>query len=697
MPKFALSAKSPRFVPEFALSARPQDQFPSPCSVGSAPASFSSRATARPAQSPSSCSVGSTPKLLLGRISSCFVQLPSYCSVRSAPASFSSRATARSNQLPNSCSVGSAPASFSSRATARSDQFASSCSVGSTPASISSRATARSDQFPSSCSVGSFPSLARFDQFLSSDSVGSTTGCEARPTPLPSPARSDQFLSPRSVRSTPARSDQSAFRTSLTSPQTAGSAQDLIFSTLIRHLEKVFPGGKNDLANVDLAATSSRPRTIGPSTWPTRHGEAGLTQAWRSQRSYGRPDTGKVGKVDTPYLQARTSPQGLRTACVGLEPRYADVARTHGERGTPSKLGDAAISPKAAARFDKNMTSHFPTTITFLLILVLLLSNSASASAANDTGPATPSECDAASLGECYNKPEALRLKLIAIGTILVASMIGVCLPLFSRAVPALRPDRNLFVIVKAFASGVILATGYMHVLPDSFENLSSPCLPKNPWSKFPFTAFVAMLSAIFTLMVDSLMLTFYNRRKVSKATVMDHESPIHEMVPVPHGHGHGHGHCGVPQLDADGKDAQEAVLLRNRIIAQVSLQHAHKNSLLHSSHPISSNTISISYAEYGIKMKAILAFFFATTTPFGVALGIGLSNVYRDNSPTALIVIGLLNASSAGLLNYMALVDLLATDFMGPKLQGSVKLQLWAYLAVLLGSGGMSLMAKWA
>ncbi|RWW13783.1 hypothetical protein GW17_00022489 [Ensete ventricosum] len=161
-------------------------------------------------------------------------------------------------------------------------------------------------------------------------------------------------------------------------------------------------------------------------------------------------------------------------------------------------------------------------------------------------------------------------------------------------------------------------------------------------------------------------MLTFYNRRKVSKATVMDHESPIHEMVPVPHGH----GHCGVPQLDADGKDAQEAVLLRNRIIAQ---------------------------AEYGIKMKAILAFFFATTTPFGVALGIGLSNVYRDNSPTALIVVGLLNASSAGLLNYMALVDLLATDFMGPKLQGSVKLQLWAYLAVLLGSGGMSLMAKWA
>ncbi|RRT50664.1 hypothetical protein B296_00018673 [Ensete ventricosum] len=48
--------------------------------------------------------------------------------------------------------------------------------------------------------------------------------------------------------------------------------------------------------------------------WPTRHGEAGLTQAWKGQRSYDRPDTGKVGKVDTPYLQARASLQGPQTA-----------------------------------------------------------------------------------------------------------------------------------------------------------------------------------------------------------------------------------------------------------------------------------------------------------------------------------------------------------------------------------------------
>ncbi|TVU29692.1 hypothetical protein EJB05_21270, partial [Eragrostis curvula] len=82
--------------------------------------------------------------------------------------------------------------------------------------------------------------------------------------------------------------------------------------------------------------------------------------------------------------------------------------------------------------------------------------------------------------------------------------------------------------------------------------------------------------------------------------------------------------------------------------------------------------------AEYGTRMKAALVFFLSTTTPFGVALGLALTKVYcSDTSPTALVVVGLLNAASAGLLHYMALVDLLAADFMGPRMLASVGLQL--------------------
>lgn len=88
---------------------------------------------------------------------------------------------------------------------------------------------------------------------------------------------------------------------------------------------------------------------------------------------------------------------------------------------------------------------------------------------------------------------------------------------------------------------------------------------------------------------------------------------------------------------------------------------------------------------------------FFSATTPLGIALGLAVLNVYDENSPTALIVVGVLNAMSSGLLIYMALVDLLAADFMGPKLQASIKLQFVCYFAVFIGMGIMSLMAKWA
>jgi zinc transporter 1/2/3 len=87
---------------------------------------------------------------------------------------------------------------------------------------------------------------------------------------------------------------------------------------------------------------------------------------------------------------------------------------------------------------------------------------------------------------------------------------------------------------------------------------------------------------------------------------------------------------------------------------------------------------------------------FFSLTTPTGVAVGIGISNIYNKNSSTALIVQGCLLAASAGILIYMALVDLLAADFMNPKMLTNFRLQLGANFALLLGACFMSLLARW-
>ena len=195
-----------------------------------------------------------------------------------------------------------------------------------------------------------------------------------------------------------------------------------------------------------------------------------------------------------------------------------------------------------------------------VLILLLLLNSFATASSAISGGEASP-ECGK-SEGSCRNVSEALKFKLIAIASILIASMIGVCLPLFSRAISAFKPEKDLFAVVKAFASGVILATGYMHVLPDSIDSLSSDCLAETPWRRFPFSTFVAMLSAVATLMVDSFSMSYYRKRFEDHEEVRNNGVVGHEIL----GHiDHVNGKIEEGRINDKGSE-----LIRHRVVAQV-------------------------------------------------------------------------------------------------------------------------------
>ncbi|GAV92823.1 Zip domain-containing protein, partial [Cephalotus follicularis] len=160
---------------------------------------------------------------------------------------------------------------------------------------------------------------------------------------------------------------------------------------------------------------------------------------------------------------------------------------------------------------------------------------------------------------------EALKYKKVAMGTILLASAIGVCLPFLVKNISYLAPDKDIFFVIKAFAAGVILATGFIHVLPDAVESLTSPCLSENPWHKFPFTGFVAMLSAIGTLMMESFATGYHKRSELRKAQpVNGDEESDHQ------GHGHGHeGHVHGSAFVLEKTNASD--LLRHRVISQVT------------------------------------------------------------------------------------------------------------------------------
>ncbi|XP_030543907.1 zinc transporter 8-like [Rhodamnia argentea] len=330
--------------------------------------------------------------------------------------------------------------------------------------------------------------------------------------------------------------------------------------------------------------------------------------------------------------------------------------------------------------------------------------------------------CDAA--GGQRNKREALKYKVGAIVAILLAGAAGVCIPLLGKVVPAVSPDKDVFFLVKAFAAGVILSTGLIHVLPDAFDHLTSPCLDQNPWGKFPFAGFVAMLSAIGTLMVDTYATSYYTRSHFSKARPAgdgdeenaaageDHDGHLHMHTHATHGHAHGSAY--------QDQELGSSDLLRHRVVSQVLELGIVVHSVIIGislGTSGSAKTVKplmaaltfhqffegmglggcITQAKFKARATVIMALFFSLTTPAGIAIGIGISDTYDESSPRALIVEGVLNAASAGILVYMALVDLLAADFMSAKVQGDGRLQLLCNCFLLLGAGLMSFLAKWA
>ncbi|XP_066363605.1 zinc transporter 4-like [Miscanthus floridulus] len=274
------------------------------------------------------------------------------------------------------------------------------------------------------------------------------------------------------------------------------------------------------------------------------------------------------------------------------------------------------------------------------------------------------------------DKAGALRLKVVAIFCILAGGAVGAAVPSLGHSkFPALRPDTDLFLAVKAFAGGVILATGLVHILPAAFDALDSPCLVATgagPWNRFPFTGMVAMLVAIATLMEDTVATGYFRRTVARKAAAAVGDEPPElgrcdgDPEPEASDSGGHHGHVHGMSVLAPAPTTVDDELVRHRVISQ---------------------------AKFRLRSMVAMALFFSLTTPIGITI----SSAYDETRPTALVVQGFLEAAAAGILVYLALVDILADDFMSARVQSRARLQVALNTSLLLGAGLMSMLAIWA
>ncbi|KAK4230135.1 Zinc/iron permease [Podospora fimiseda] len=94
-----------------------------------------------------------------------------------------------------------------------------------------------------------------------------------------------------------------------------------------------------------------------------------------------------------------------------------------------------------------------------------------------------------------------------------------------------------------------------------------------------------------------------------------------------------------------------------------------------------------------------VLVVAFGTTAPIGQAIGLLVRDTYDPNSAFGLIIVGIFNAISSGLLLYASLVDLLAEDFLSEEAQHTMtkKDRSQAFICVLAGAAGMSIVGAFA
>ena len=93
------------------------------------------------------------------------------------------------------------------------------------------------------------------------------------------------------------------------------------------------------------------------------------------------------------------------------------------------------------------------------------------------------------------------------------------------------------------------------------------------------------------------------------------------------------------------------------------------------------------------------MGIWYPLTTPLGIAIGIGLRYTYNPNSETAVIVQGVMDSLSGGILMYNGYVELVAVEMNhNPRFHRFTPTwKLYLYSSFILGLASMSIVGLWA
>jgi zinc transporter 1/2/3 len=286
------------------------------------------------------------------------------------------------------------------------------------------------------------------------------------------------------------------------------------------------------------------------------------------------------------------------------------------------------------------------------------------------------------------------------------------------------------------FGTGVIAATAWCHLLPESFAAFGSKCLEGSGWEKYGgFVGVFAMIAAFGAQVLE----------------VIAHGPPSE------HGHSHSHGTemtvVSKPAATVDVGDAAQDAEASAKVSVDVSTPESPESPaaaavgqcqdhvtggmtpsaimaleasiLVHSviigitlgvmeQEKFGAFLVAICFhqlfeggalgaliagAKFPAVPRLVLSIMYPLTTPLGMVIGIGARNTYNASSVTSIVVIGILESMCSGLLMYNTYAELMSSEINhNPKFHAkSVSMRTWSLIAMYLGAGAMAVIALWA
>ncbi|RYP17539.1 hypothetical protein DL767_009999 [Monosporascus sp. MG133] len=351
-----------------------------------------------------------------------------------------------------------------------------------------------------------------------------------------------------------------------------------------------------------------------------------------------------------------------------------------------------------------------------------------------------------------------MALRIGAIFIILAVSSFACAFPILAVKLPGLRMPADFFFAVRHFGTGVLIATAFVHLLPTAFTLLGDPCLSDFWTEDYPAMPGAIALAAIFLVTIVEMLLHPARSRLPERAPA----NPVSKGGPGLQGRsvsigrslsyigrrpaGDGatddggaltspgpHSACepesGIelaPEAPTASIPALTPEQIRKKETVHVLLLEM--GILFHSVFIGMALSVSIGGNEFVILLIAIsfhqtfeglalgsriaeiewpkgslrpiaMAIAYGCTTPIGQAIGLAARSAYSPESAVGLILVGVMNAISSGLLVFASLVELLSEDLLSDEswrvLRGNRRV--CALVLVFAGAFCMSLVGAWA